>query len=123
MNLILVIDTTGLGYNLIPSELYFDFTSQLMAKLPVPLSPVKTAVPFCTFKQVALLLKVTAMLLLDILFNPPTLLIIKAPVSCWACMLCGKADPIIVITAITKICLNQLFIFFLLDFQLFIGKV
>ena len=62
-----------------------------MAKLPVPLSPVNTAVPFCTFKQVALLLKVTAMLLLEAFSIPPTLLIIKVPVICWASKLWGKA--------------------------------
>ena len=110
MNLTFEFVLTGLGYKLIPNVLNFVLTSQLTAKLPVPLSPVKTAVPFCRFKQVALLLKVTAILLLDMLFKPPTLLIIKAPVSCWAFMLWGKANEIINRRIVNLILLVQLFI-------------
>jgi hypothetical protein len=91
MNFILVVVITGLGYSLIPKLLNIVLTSQLIAKLPVPLSPVNTAVPLCTFKQVALLIKVIAMLLLEAFSIPPTLLIINVPVNSWAFRLWGKA--------------------------------
>jgi len=91
MNFILVVVITGLGYHLIPKLLKIFLTSQLIAKLPVPLSPVNTAEPFCTFKQVALLIKVIAMLLLEMFSIPPTLLIMNVPFNCWAVRLWGKA--------------------------------